>query len=35
MNFEPAKAEFAADIAEPLAIALGEFPLRTLFEPAD
>ena len=35
MNVEPAKAEFAADVAEPLAIALREFPLRTLFQPAD
>ena len=35
MNLEAAKAELAADIVEALAIALGEFPLRTLLQPAD
>jgi hypothetical protein len=35
MDFEPAKAELAADVVEPSAIALGKFPLRALLEPAD
>jgi hypothetical protein len=35
MNFEPAKAEFAADVVEPFAVAVGEFPLRALLQPAD
>ena len=35
MNFEAAKAELAADIVEALAIALGQFPLRALLQPAD
>src|ERR1700681_3881979 len=35
MNFEAAKAEFAADVVESFAIALGQFPLRTLLQPAD
>ena len=35
MDFEAAKAEFAANILESLAIALGQFPLRALLQPAD
>ena len=35
MNFEAAKAELAADVVEPLAIAFGQFPLRALLQPAD
>ena len=35
MNVEAAKAELAADVVEPLAIALGKFPFRALLQPAD
>src|SRR4051812_48839831 len=35
MNLEAAKAELAADIVEPRAIAFGEFTLRSLLEAAD
>ena len=35
MDFEAAKAELAADVVESLAIALGQFPLRALLQPAD
>ena len=35
MNIEAAKAEFAADVIEALAVAFGQFPLRTLLQPAD
>ena len=35
MNLETAKAELAADVLEPLAIALGELPLRALLQAAD
>ena len=35
MNLEAAKAELAADVVEALAIALGQFPLRALLQPAD
>ncbi len=35
MNLEAAKAELAADVVESLAIALGQFPLRALLQPAD
>src|ERR1700735_4915223 len=35
MHLEAAKAELAADIVESLAIALGQFPLRSLLQPAD
>ena len=35
MNLEAAKAELAADVVEALAVALGQFPLRALLQPAD
>src|ERR1700730_17072013 len=35
MNIETAKTKFAADVVEALAIALGQLPLRALFQPAD
>ena len=35
MNFKAAEAELAADVVEALAIAFGQFPLRTLLQPAD
>ena len=35
MDVEAAKAELAADVVEPFAITLGQFPLRALFQPAD
>ena len=35
VNLEAAKAELAADIVEALAVALGQFPLRALLQPAD
>ena len=31
----PLKAEFAADVVESFAIALGQFPFRALLQPAD
>ena len=34
-DVEPAKAELAAVLGEPLAIALGELALRALLQPAD
>src|SRR6478609_335034 len=35
MNFKAAEAELAADVVEALAIAFGQYPLRTLLQPAD
>jgi len=35
MNRKATKAELAADILEALAIALGQFLFRALFQPAD
>ena len=35
MNLKAAKSELAADVVESLAIALGQFPLRALLQPAD
>ncbi len=35
MNVEAAEAELAADVVEALAIALGQYPFRTLLQPAD
>src|SRR5260370_10359358 len=35
MNLKAAKAKLAADVVKPLAIALGQFPLRALLQPAD
>src|SRR5665647_2877180 len=35
LDIEAAKAEFAANVVESLAIAVREFPLRTLLQPAD
>src|ERR1700704_4047197 len=35
MNLEAAKAELAADVVEAFPIALGQFPLRALLQPAD
>ena len=35
MDRQAAKAELAADILEAFAIALSEFPLRTLLQTAD
>src|SRR5260370_12186284 len=35
MDLKSAEAEFAADVAEPFTIALSQFPLRTLLQPAD
>ncbi|MGA7994464.1 MAG: hypothetical protein WCA28_06085 [Bradyrhizobium sp.] len=35
MDIEAAKAELAADVVEPFAVTLAQFPLRALFQPAD
>ena len=35
MDLEAAKAELAADVVEAFAVALGQFPLRALLQPAD
>ena len=35
MNLEATKAELAAEIVKALAIAFGQFPFGTLFQPAD
>ena len=35
MNIEAAKAELAADVVEPLAVAFGELPFGALLQPAD
>jgi hypothetical protein len=35
MNRKATEAELAADVLESLAIALGQFLLRALFQPAD
>src|SRR4051794_28106285 len=35
MDLEAAKAQFAPQILESLAVAVGQFPFRTLLQPAD
>jgi len=35
MDVEATKTELAADIVEALSVALGQFPLRALLQPAD